>query len=371
MFNQAKKLIEESQNISIFLPENYKFALTEGDIFCAGSALFYSLKNLGKKANLFFEKIPKRFQFLANHKSVISISTKKRDVSEISYEKDGDSLKIHLTSLQKDITPEDISLSSRSFPQNYTESKSDLLITLGVQNLENLEENFNRNPDLFYKTPILNIDNHPLNENFGEINLLEIKSCSISEITTDLIGFIDQSLINQDVATLLLAGTIWASENFRSPKTKPKTFARASALIEKGADHQKIIQNFYKTKSLSQIKLLGQVLKKLSFNPEKELYCSSLTKKDFEDSNSSSRDLGEVLQELKFNFGRQILTNLLILWESHNSPHLIKGVFYSSQKNSIEKILKNFKGISRGKMVLFLIGEKSLDSAYQKFIETM
>jgi len=47
--NRAKKLIEKSQNIYIFLPETYDISLVEGDTFCAGSALFYSLKKLGKK----------------------------------------------------------------------------------------------------------------------------------------------------------------------------------------------------------------------------------------------------------------------------------------------------------------------------------
>jgi len=373
--NRAKKLIEKSQNIYIFLPETYDISPVEGDTFCAGSALFYSLKKLGKKANLFLKKIPKNFQFLVNSKFVISVKTQGKDVSEIFYEKNSGDLKIHLTSVGEGILPRDISFFSQSFTDATKINQSpdletpNLLITLGLQNLENLGENFAQNPDLFYQVPILNIVNSPENQNFGEVNLVNIKSCSISEILVDLIEAPNQRLFDENTATCLLAGIIWASENFRNPRTKPKTFERASFLIEKGADHQKIIQNFYKTKSVSQIKLLGQVLKKINFNPEKELYFAPLTLEDFKDSGSSSKDLGEILQELKFNFRNQVLANFLILWESSGSPPLVKGIFYSPQINLIGKILENFEGTSRGQTSLFLIREKNLNSAYQKFLE--
>jgi hypothetical protein len=366
---QAKNLIEKSQNIYIFLPENCGFSLTEGDIFSAGSAFFYSLKKLGKNVNLFLEKIPKNFQFLANPNFVISINTQEEDISQIFYEKNAKNLKIYLTSSRENLNPEDISFSSQNFLQNNPLINPDLIITLGVQSLEGLGKNFEQNPSLFYQIPVLNIDNNPENQNFGEVNLVGIKAPSISEILVDLSKLFEQDLLDEEIVTRLLAGIIWTSENFRNPRTKPETFEKASFLIERGADHQKIIQNFYKTKSISQIKLLGQILKKLSFNSEKELYFSALTQKDFEESKASSKDLGEALQELKFNFGNSACSNLLILWESHSSPPLVKGIFYSRQLNLIEKILENFEGISRGKAALFLIREKGLNAAYQKFLK--
>ena len=390
--SQAKSLIEKSRNIYIFLPENHGLSLAEGDLFCAGSALFYSLKKMEKKASLFFEKIPKNFQFLSNSKFVISINTRKNDVSELLYEKNGKDLKIYLTSAGNGISSKDISFASqnflhpvREFDKSGGSEKSnfsngiqgsvltdpDLLITLGAQSLEDLGKNFVKNSDLFYQIPVLNIDNNPRNQNFGEVNLVEIKTSSVSEILYNFVKDFSQNLIDENIATLFLSGVIWASENFRNSRTKPKTFEAASSLIERGADHQKIIQNFYKTKSLAQIKLLGQVLKKISFNPEKELYSAKLTKKDFKESGADSKDLAEVLQELKFNFGSENLTNLLLLWESHASPFLIKGVFCSSQPNLIEKVLENFEGTSRGKAVLFLIREKDIDTAHQKFLETI
>jgi hypothetical protein len=368
-FKEAKKLIDSFSCIRIYLSESQNLSLIEGDVFCAGSALFYSLKKMGKKANLFFKKTPKGFEFLANSKLVISVNTEEKDVSELFYEKSLSNLRISLTSSGETISPENVSFLSQNFLQGDGREKPELLISLGSKALEEIGSGFEQNPDLFYKTPLLNIDNETENQNFGEVNLVDIKSSSICEICTSLINSFGEDIIDENIATLLLAGIIWRSENFRNSKTKPETFKTASFLIEKGGNHQKIIQNFYKTKSLSQIKLLGQVLKKLSFNREKGFYSANLTEQDFKDSQSSSKDLSQVLQELKFSFGPQILTNFLVLWESHASPPLIKGIFYSPNQGLIRKLLENFEGVSRGRTVLFLIREKEMEEAYQKFME--
>jgi len=372
MFEQSKSLIKEAQNIHIFLPENYNLSLTEGDVFCAGTALLYSLKKIGKKANLFFERTPPNFQFLSAPSLVISVNTGETSSSELSYEQTNEGIKIYLSSSLKEINSKDVSFSSsEESSQSSISQDSDLLIVLGCQSLEFLGKKFDQNSNIFYQTPILNIDNNSKNQNYGEVNLIELKSLSLSEIVFDLIKSIDQELIDKNISTLLLAGIIWSSENFRNSKTRPQTFQTASLLIEKGADHQKIIQNFYKTKSISQIKLLGQVLKKMAFNQEKDMYWAGLTEQDFKDSEASSKDLGGVLQELRFSFGSLSLSNLLVLWESRCSPLLIKGIFYSHHQTLAEKVLENFEGTSNGKSALFLIREKNLEQAYQKILKSL
>ena len=74
-------------------------------------------------------------------------------------------------------------------------------------------------------------------------------------------------------------------------------------------------------------------------------------------------------EELKFHFRH--LPNLLILWESHASPPLTKGVFYSPDLSLSEKILENFEGASRGNGILFLIRETDLNIAREKVLNIL
>jgi hypothetical protein len=366
---QVKEIIEKSQNIHIFLPENYEFNLKEGDVFCAGSALFYTLKKLGKKTSLFFDKIPQKFSFLAKKKATIFIKTKPQGFSELSYEKTEEGLKIHLDNLSEKISSENISLFSQDLFGEKGEEDPDLIVTLGAQSIESLGDKIKQKEELFNKVPVLNIDNNALNERFGEVNYLDIKKCSISSIVTEIAKSLGEEVVDKKISHFLLAGITWASENFRNSRTRPETFKQASFLIESGADHQEIIKNFYKTKTVSQIKLLGEVLKKIKLEGEKNLNYVGLSTDDFKKSGSTPKDLGEVLQELKFNFGRDIFSNFLILWESRNSPPVVKGIFCSPQKNLSDQILKKFQGSSRGDSTLFTIREKNIEEAKRIFLK--
>ncbi len=375
--SQAKNLIKKSRSILLLPALN-----SAGDSLPASFALFFTLKKLGKKVNVAVDGIPEKFHFLSGLNSfsgkgfTISVDTSEKNISEMRYEKNGKNLKIHLTLAEGEIGEKDISFSRRSKEveikkDNLANENPDLLITLGASSLEDLGEVFTQNSGTFYETPILRIDNHLDGENFGEVNLTEMTS-SISETVTGLIRSMesqDGELIRETVASYLLTGIIWSSQNFRNPKTRPKTFETSAFLIEKGACHQKIIQHLYKQKGLSQIKLLGRILEKLNFNKQKGLYLATLTDRDFQECQASSKDLSFALEEIKFNF--QYLPNLLVLWESHASPPVIKGVFYSPDLGNLQKILENFEGVSRGEGILFLVREKELLSAQEKILKIL
>jgi nanoRNase/pAp phosphatase (c-di-AMP/oligoRNAs hydrolase) len=362
-FSEVKKIIEGAENILI-CPADY----SQGDCLGSSLALYYTLKNLGKKVNVLAKEIPERFRFLADLEKnfVISLNTIEKEISEMRYEKNSSNLKIYLALNHGEVTKDDISFAEVSRTEKNIVSPDELsssspyslLITIGAKSLDELEEISTKNPKIFYQTPVVNIDNQPLNENFGQINVVEIKSCSVSEITTDLIRSIAESALGKAGATCLLAGIISATQNFQSPKTRPQTFEAASFLIEKGADHQMVIQRLYRQKSIAQVRLLGRILEKLSFQEQKNLYSASLTSRDFQEAQAGSKDLAGAIEELKSGF---LIPSLLILWESHSSPQVTRGVLCSSRKDFIEKISENFESVSKRDRVIFLAREKDIN----------
>ena len=376
--DQAKKLINGAQNILILLPGNYIQGITHpgraGDLFCGGSALSFALKKVERNVKAAIKEVPSKFQFLNCQPEInlnnctISVNAAGKEISELRYEKNGEDLKIHLAFKTGEIKENDV-VFTPSLVKPVQEEKPDLLITIGASSLEDLEDVFEDSPEFFYETAILNIDKDPANENFGEVNLIDITTASVSEIITDLIKSSDQSLFDEEITTILLAGIISASQNFQSPKIPPKTFETASFLLEKGARHQEIIQKLFRQKSISQIRLFGRVLEKLEFDKEKELYLVSLKKKDFQDLGAKDKDIGLVLEDLRstlYNF-----SSLLLLWESHASPPAVRGVFYSPRPDLINRILENFEGKSRGKASLFLIREADINIAKEKLLNIL
>lgn len=375
-FEQARNIIERFQNILI-VPS----LKSPGDGLGSALALFFTLKKLGKNVNLVRQEIPEKFHFLTELDNdpakdfIISVDTSKKNISKMRYEKDGQDLKIYLSLSQGELGEKDISFVSAPAAEKIKlsglEENTDLLVVLGAESLENLGEIFYQNPDFFYERPILNIDNSLANENFGEINLIEAGS-SLSEILIKLIEPMEtghNNLIDKKTASCLLTGIIWASQNFRNPKTRPRTFEASAFLIERGAEHQKIIQRLYKQKSLPQIRLLGRIMEKIFFDKDKEVYVAPLTEKDFRECQASSKDLGFAVEELRFNF--RFTPNLLILWESHASPPLIKGLLCSSRLELVNKILESFEGTSKGEGAIFLIRNSDLISAKEKVLKCL
>jgi len=63
-----------------------------------------------------------------------------------------------------------------------------------------------------------------------------------------------------------------------------------------------------------------------------------------------------------------LLPSFVLLWESISSPLNIKGVFYSDQKEIIDKIKNAYQGNYKNQGGIFLAQKQDLDSAKKEFI---
>lgn len=369
--NQARDLILKSDKI-VVIP-GYDL---QGDAFAAGLALFCTLQKLGKKINFAAKDTPKRLEFLQNTETkevVLTVNSRGKEFKQMRYEKNSEELKIYFALARGDISLSEISLSpvnlQSGLASNNFESAPGLIVTVGAQSLDVISPQTTLEPSLLYEIPILNIDNQITNEGFGNANLIDHGAASLSEIAADLIAAINPALLDKKICTQLLTGLICATDNFQHPRTSPRTLAKAALLLEHGAEHEKIIRNLYKTKTLAQVRLLGRALQNLRLIQEKELALTTLTKQDFEETAANSRDLAQVLEDIKTNFPQ--FPSLILLWESHGSDPLIKGIV--SCRNSImtNRIVENFEGVSRNNTVLFIIREEELKKAEEEILKIL
>jgi len=319
-YEQAKKLIQESKNINILPAQDLR-----ADSFSASVALFYALKKLDKKVNLILDNAPDELRFLTQNSQknssleenfIISVNEKKTKVSQVSYEKTENELKIYLkTSDGKMIRREDICFENNDFVQDKLFSGSDLLITLGVKSFMEIENNFQND-----FSNILNIDNQIDNTEFGKINLKERPDTMLSDIIVKLLRAIKQD--------------VYEKNNYLgSPQ---------SLLFEK-------------------------ILKKVKIKGEKNIACVILENRDFEETNSHSSDLSFSLAKLKNEFPS--IRDFLILWQEEGSPIITKCIFYSPDGKLGEKILEKFEGERKGNGILFFVREEYIPEARDKVLK--
>lgn len=93
------------------------------------------------------------------------------------------------------------------------ESKPDVIFTIGLENLFNLDKFYRENQSFFTNTPIINIDNHSNNMSFGRANLLDPKATSICEMIT-LMLYDLRFILDEDISKMLYAGIKHKTENF-------------------------------------------------------------------------------------------------------------------------------------------------------------
>jgi len=357
---QIKSLIERSKNILLITPK------ASGDSIGAMLALEASLASLGKEiAIVCVESLPNSLKFLPSSDRILDNITKRTDfiitldlsktkAESLSYKKDNDRLNILIIPKNGSFTSEDVSFSQKSL-------KYDLIITINCQNLEDLGMLYDKNAEIFYEVPIINIDHSPANEYFGQINLVDIKASSSSEILFPAINTI--SKIDENTATCLLLGIISETHSFQTISTTPKTLSQAAQLIEQGADQEKIIQHLFREKKLSSLKLWGRALARVRKNDF--MIWTLLSQDDFEKTETHEDGLEDVMNEMEANVSGYNI--MLILAET--SPNKIQGMLRTRKSVNAEKIAQIFGGSGDEQKASFTIEDKNLADAEKKVIE--
>lgn len=136
---------------------------------------------------------------------------------------------------------------------------------------------------------VINIDHHPTNDRFGDVNLVHPAASSTSEI---LFHFFDHHRvpIDRDMATCLLTGILTDTGSFSNLATTPSSLEVAGKLLAKGARLKHITQFTLRNMSLPSLKLWGRVLSRLREDPKTRIVTTVIRQKDFEELGLSERD---------------------------------------------------------------------------------
>jgi phosphoesterase RecJ-like protein len=181
----------------------------------------------------------------------------------------------------------------------------DLIICVDVPDLPQLGKLFDSNPNIFYDIPVVNIDHHASNTGFGKVNFVDTTAASASELVLRLIRSLEselnKKLVDEDIATLILAGIITDTGSFQNSNTTPRSLELSADLIEAGARQQEIIRNVYKTKQLSTLKLWGRVLSKIEFDETHKIVWSTVTSEDFAATEAVESATDGLIDELLSN----------------------------------------------------------------------
>lgn len=359
-----KKLIEKSKEILIVSPEN------SIDVKVSSFALFYLLEKLEKKVTLFSSKkdspkiafLPKPIKIIdtlaGSRDFQLVFNTLENKIIDVKTEEKTEEYIIHITPEKGAINPKDFSFIPVDF-------KFDLIIIIGAPTLEQLQNLYFDNTDLFFEVPKINIDCNPRNEDYGQVNLVEDTASSIGEILAELILENYSDLIDKKIAEALLTGIISATESFQIPTTSPKAMDLSAKLMKHQADQSTIMRYLYRTKNLAFLKLWGRIMARLNWDKEKKIIWSLVSQEDFSQSSSTEEDISGVLEELQKSFPQNQTCVIIYLNKQNQSVALLKVVDEKKMKILTEAYeIENF-----GQILEINFGDKNLIEAEKELFK--
>jgi len=361
---QIVELINKSRKILAVTHTN-----PDGDALGSLLALYLALTKKGKEVTaVCADPVPATYAFLptsdkitpslsGSRDFIVTLDCSQKEVDKLSYNIEDNKLNIIITPLKGEFSQEEVSFSYGSY-------KYDAIFVLDCPDLERLNSLYENNTEMFFNTPVVNIDHHAGNEYFGQINLVDLNATSTSEILYNVLEALDSQLIDEDIATCLLAGIITDTRSFQNTNTTPKAMNIAAQLVAAGARQQEIIRHIYKTKPVSQLKLWGRVLAGIKNDPEIKLAWSTISLKDFAECGSKPEEASGVIDELMSSIpGTEIALLLSEKEEGEISGSLrtIKGV-------DALKIASLFGGGGHHEAAGFVIKGKSLEEAEKEVV---
>jgi len=156
-------------------------------------------------------------------------------------------------------------------------------------------------------TTIINIDHHASNTFFGDINLVDTKASSTTEV---LYHFLHSQHIeiNPAIATALLTGLVYDTQNFSNAGTSLDALSIASKLVQKGARNIDIRKYLINNKKIHVFALWSRILMRLEEHNETNIIYTFITQQDIRECNAHEDDISGVANLLNdLSYGKASL----------------------------------------------------------------
>lgn len=364
---QVVDLLKNKQKVLLLTHKN-----PDGDAIGSILALYLSLKKLGKEVVAVCNDAPPAvFKYLPGLENisqdfagtrdfVISLDISKVKADKIMYKVNGDKLDMIITPANGQFSKEMVACTEGGF-------HFETIIVLDSPDLERIGSPYEKNPEIFFDVPVINIDHHPGNDNFGKVNLIDITATSTAEILVSVLESLtgDPKFLNEEIATALLTGIITDTNSFQNSNTTPKSLTVAAQLVASGARQQDIIKHIYKTKPLSTLRLWGRALSNLHEEKDFQFVWAELYAKDYSEVGAVDSESSGVIDELlKTAAGVDFA---LLLSEKNGDLH---GSLRSTNKTKdVSEIARMFGGGGHAMAAAFQMPKTSLEKSAVKVIE--
>jgi len=113
---------------------------------------------------------------------------------------------------------------------------------------------------------VVNIDHHPGNSGFGQINWFDASAAACGEMVFDVVRALGVSL-TVEMATHIYLAILTDTGSFHYSSISPRTFDICREALEAGVDPVLVARQVYDSNNMGRLKLFGAVLSAMQIDP--------------------------------------------------------------------------------------------------------
>lgn len=113
---------------------------------------------------------------------------------------------------------------------------------------------------------VINIDHHPGNTAYGQLNWFNARAAACAELVFDLVRAL-QVPLTRDIATHIYLAILTDTGSFHFSSISPRTFDICREMLEAGVDPVEVARNVYDSNNMGRLKLFGAVLSAMQIDP--------------------------------------------------------------------------------------------------------
>jgi phosphoesterase RecJ-like protein len=113
---------------------------------------------------------------------------------------------------------------------------------------------------------VINIDHHPGNTAYGQLNWFDSTAAACGEMVFDLIAALGVPL-DAAIGTHIYLAILTDTGSFHYSSISPRTFEICARALEAGVDPVRVARNVYDSNNMGRLKLFGAVLSAMQLDP--------------------------------------------------------------------------------------------------------
>ncbi len=186
--------------------------------------------------------------------------------------------------------------------------------------------------------PILNIDHHPANPRFGEVNYVDEEAPAVGEMVWRMFKAAGVEP-TPSAATNAFVALSTDTGDFRYSNATTRAFVAAAEMVQAGAQPAQVAKWIHGRKNAASIQLLGEALRTLRFELGGRIAMVEVDQEAFDRSGARPEDTEEII-----NFPRSIIGVQAVAFLKQWEPGVIRVSLRSTGDVDVRQVAEVFGG---------------------------